>query len=264
MKPALLLVAGLSLWLALSGCLADSHAGSDRPSVSEVVGVAEAGSDVGDARPLVSYDGLMIRRRETVALRTGAAVDVRGFVRDLTRAAGDAAGVRLSVISPDVLDAAELERMSPAVVLSLPAGASPAQSRDAMRLALSTARRDGLRVRDHAVERVLVHDLRFTVPTAHAAQVARAITREGILSDALGPYTALRGARRLDLLYTGPLLSDRLLLSVRQGIARAASVGVRAVTVTPRSSSGHGVFLADEPTPPAATFGVSDGAHQHH
>jgi hypothetical protein len=231
--------------------------------VSEVVAVAKGGSDVGDARPQVSYDGLMIRRRETLALRTGAAVDVRGFVRDLTRASGGA-GVRLAVTSPDVLDAAQLERMTPAVVLSLPAGATPAQARDAMRLALSTARRDGLLVRDHAVERVLVHDLRFTVPTAHAVQVARAITREGILSDALGSYTAQRGARRLDLLYTGPLLSDRLLLTVRQGVARAARVGLGAVTVTPRCTTGSGVFLADEPAPPTPSSSVSSGGHEHH
>ena len=257
------LMAGLCVGLGLSACGTGAHTSGHHPSASEVVSIAEAGSDVGDGRPDVSYDGPLIRRRETLGLRIAAGAHVERLIRDLA-VAERRDGFVVTAVSPDVLDASQLERLTPALVWSLPSGTTGPQARRAMRVALTTARRDGVEVRNHAVGSVLVHDLRFTVGTSSAHAVSGSIAREGILADALGAYASGFGNHRLDILYTGPLLSDRLLLSVRQGIARAAHVGLAAVTITPRSATGGGVYLADEPPPPTPSFTVSGGTHEHH
>jgi len=110
---------------------------------------------------------------------------------------------------------------------------------------------------------VLVHDLRFTVRTARPAALSRAIAREGILSDALGTYTTALRIGKLDIFYTGPLLSDRLLHSVRAGIARRADIAPADVAVGPRTRTGPGVDMTEEPTPAPAEDSPSTSHHDH-
>ena len=104
-------------------------------------------------------------------------------------------------------------------------------------------------VQDYEVASVLVHDLRFTVRAADPPALAAAIAREGILTDALGSYSTSGRGGRLDITYTGPLLSDALVEVVRGGIARGEGVPPSSVTLAPRSTTGVGVTLADEPAP---------------
>ncbi len=262
MKAAVRLAAGLSLWLALSGCLASTGDPDHGASVSEVLRLAEAGSDVGNDRPQVSYDGLMVRRREVLVLRIEASGGQRWMSRHLAIVARRS-HLTVSTMSASVLDAADLERLAPTLVLSLPRRTTRAEGRTLMRLALKAAEGRGVDVRDHRVMSVLVHDLRFRIRSPHPAALSKAITSEGILSDALGSYTSRPGTRRLDILYTGPLLSDPLLQSVIRGMARPAHVPTRAVTVVPRSTTGSGVDLADVPAPPPAEFSVSPEQHDH-
>ena len=102
-------------------------------------------------------------------------------------------------------------------------------------------------MQDYLVAPVLVHDLRFTVKATDPPVMAAAIAREGILADALGDYSTSAGSGRLDITYTGPLLSDDLVEQVRRGIARGEGVQPSSVTVSPRSTTGVGVDMAKEP-----------------
>ena len=104
-------------------------------------------------------------------------------------------------------------------------------------------------MQDYEVASVLVHDLRFTIRASDPPGLASAIAREGILTDALGSYSTTGSAGRLDITYTGPLISDDLVEVVRGGIARGEGVPPSAVTLSPRSTTGVGVTLADEPAP---------------
>ena len=103
---------------------------------------------------------------------------------------------------------------------------------------------------------VLVHDLQFTVPASDPASLAEAIEREGILADALGNYTASLDGGTLAVGYTGPLLSDALVESVRAGMARDAGVEPGDVTLGPRSTSGEGVDLSREPAQDSGEAGA--------
>lgn len=94
-----------------------------------------------------------------------------------------------------------------------------------------------------------MHDLRFTARAADPFALAASLAREGILADALGSYSTSSSGDRLDITYTGPLLSDDLVEAVRRGIARGEGVQASSVTVAPRSTSGEGVDLAREPAP---------------
>jgi hypothetical protein len=89
-----------------------------------------------------------------------------------------------------------------------------------------------------------------------------AIAREGILADALDDYTTTLSVHRLDITYTGPLLSDELVESVRAGIARRAHVQPAAVAISPCSSTGVGVDMAKE-LPPAPVVIEESTAHRH-
>ena len=104
-------------------------------------------------------------------------------------------------------------------------------------------------MQDYLVAPVLVHDLRFTVRATNPSVMAAAIAREGILADALGDYSTSSGSGRLEITYTGPLLSDDLVELVRRGIARGEGVQPSSVTVSPRSTTGVGVDMAKEPLP---------------
>jgi len=238
-------------------------AGGHLSSTSRPSGVAVAaggGSDLGNDRPRVTYDGPMVRRRMAIAVRLPSSAEVTSARHDLALAAARR-HLALSTIPGGVLDPALLERLVPDLVVALPAGATRADAETLVALAFADRRRLPVATQDYAVAPVLVHELRFTVSTARPAALARAITREGILSDALGSYTTTLDGHALHIAYTGPLLSDHLIQSVRAGIARPAHVATRTVTVSPRSTTGVGVDMSKEPAPAPAAITSSPGHH---
>ncbi|MDX6359973.1 MAG: hypothetical protein QOH37_3027, partial [Nocardioidaceae bacterium] len=181
MKAVVRLAVGLALWPALTGCLGGGHAGPNESTsavVARVVGIAEAGSDVGNDRPLSSHDGRMVRRREVLALRIDATADLPAMDRRLTSAARRS-HLAVSPIASGVLAPTELDRLAPDLVVSLPPRTTPFEAEQLMRLTLRAARRSGVDVQGRLVASVLVHDLRLTLRTAHPAEVSRAIDREG-------------------------------------------------------------------------------------
>ncbi len=207
----------------------------------------ETGSDVGNGRPAVTHDGLMVRRRAVIAVHPAPEADL-GSVRLALDQAAARSGLQLFAISPNVLDPAVLDHLVPELIVALEPEASRA---DAERLA---ERAFGPEASYPGVEHVhvasvLVHDLRFTLASAVPGPLAESITAEGILSDALGTYdTSLEGGA-VAVSYTGPLLSDALVEAVREGMARSGGVTSSEVTVTPRSPTGEGVDLSKEPEP---------------
>ncbi|MEO6143675.1 MAG: hypothetical protein ABIP19_06815 [Dermatophilaceae bacterium] len=256
----------LLLASALSGCTAAGTATtttkttSSTSSPSEAVVAAEAGADVGNDRPHVTYDGLMVRRRVVIAIHPSPDADLILLRKEMDKAA-ERRHTTLSSISPTVLDATLLERLSPELTLALPAGETLADARELIDPASSEGRLFP-EVEEFNVASVLVHDLQFTVDSARPAVLAKAIAREGILSDALGNYTTNVSIGQLDIAYTGPLLSDELVESVRVGIARRAGAQPAAVAVAPRSTTGVGVDIANEPAPAVLVEEVPK-AHRH-
>ena len=252
------------LAFTLSGCTVPSAATTGAPtskSTSQQSGglaVAEAGSDVGNNRPHVTYDGLMVRRRVVIAIRPTAGADLASLSNELDIAAARR-HTSLSTISVSVLDPALLERLSPQLAVALPAEET---LDDARKLIDPTPATRFPEVAQWEVAPVLVHDLRFTAHSANPARLAGDIAREGILSDALGNYATTLGRNELVITYTGPLLSDDLVTSVRGGIARRAGLETAGVTVSPRSDTGVGVDMAKEPAPASAVAAVST-AHHH-
>jgi hypothetical protein len=260
MRLAVRVAVVLMLWPALSGCAAGAPTAPEgqRP---RVLALAEARSDVGNDRPQVTYDGRMVRRRVVLAVHLDRPADVPALRRHLEHTAARHL-TSLSPISASVLDPIPLEVLAPDLVLAFPTDAAVADGRRLMELVLRDRPWGGV-VQAYDVVPVLVHDLRFTVSTARPAQLAGELAREGILSDALGRYTTVSRPERLDVLYTGPLLSDGLVRSVRAGIARRASVAPAAVSVAPRSRSGVGVDMAEEPTPTPLEEPSPSTGHDH-
>ena len=244
----------------LTGCAASapSAPGAQRP---RALAVAEARSDVGNDRPQVSFDGLMVRRRVVLAIRI-APGQVAAVGRHLDRVARRS-HTSMSPISASVLDPVPLEQLAPDLVVALPLNATLEDGQRLIDRALHPAHWNKT-VQAYDVLSVLVHDLRFTVSTAHPAALARAIAREGILSDALGDYTTVLGTRKLAILYTGPLLSNHLFRTVQAGIARRAHVGLIKVSIAPRTLAGAGVDLTQEPTPAPVEDSPSAGHHHDH
>ena len=150
----------------------------------------------------------MVRRRVVIALRPAPDTDV-AVVRGALEQAAARSHVVLVAVSPDVLDAATLEELSPELVLALPPGRTVADAA-AVVAAGSAGGRALPGVEGSRVATVLVHDLRFEVTSSDPQRLSRSIAREGILSDALGSYTSVPGQGRLAITYTGPLLSDEL------------------------------------------------------
>ncbi|MBG6059383.1 hypothetical protein RCH16_002658 [Cryobacterium sp. MP_M5] len=252
------------LAFALSGCTAVAPGPGQTGGAAGVTAAlsAEAVSDVGNARPAVSYDGLMVRRRVVVAIHPNDGADLVALRRELNRAAARE-HLFLADVSPDVLDAVVLEHLVPEVIVALPDGATLS---DAGRLIDPAGYPGGAfpGASHFHVDSVLVHELRFSIRSKDPAGLADAIDREGILSDALGNYESTARTGRLDLEYTGPLLGDALVESVRAAIARAAHAHPGAVTVGPRSESGTGVDMAAEPAPAAPGEDVPAGdGHEH-
>ncbi|MGN7253379.1 MULTISPECIES: hypothetical protein [unclassified Arthrobacter] len=256
MKNPLLMISGVVLALGLAGCTGVVQAGPVAPPVpavassaagqaDTVLAQAEEGQDLGNGRPVVSYDGLMVRRRVVIAVHAGLDGDVAGIRKRLDAAAA-ARGTVLTSISPDVLEPEVLQRVVPEVIVALPATATPDDGRAIVHAATEQGMKQ-LGVNNFYVLPVLVHDLRFSVATADPAAVSAAVDREGILSDALGNYDTIAKDGQLSISYMGPLLGDDIVESVRDGISRQAHTPAESVSVEPRSVSGTGVDMAVEP-----------------
>lgn len=225
-----------------------------------VLAQAEEGQDLGNGRPVVSYDGLMVRRRVVIAVHAGPGADTAAIRKRLGAAAG-AQQVSLSAVSPDVLEPDVLQQMVPAVTLALPGTATADDGRTIVKAATEEDT-GNLGVQDFYVLPVLMHDLRFSVAAADPAAVSAAVDREGIASDALGNYDTTTRNGRLIISYTGPLLGDETVESVREGISRQAHVPAADVTVTPRSATGTGVDMDTEPPwDPEQLIPAPDHAH---
>ena len=211
----------------------------------------------------MSHDGLMVRRRAVIAVHPAPDAGT-GKPRARLEQTAAAGGLVLSDIPPDVLEPAILEHLSPELILALPAGSN---REDAEKLAEKAFGPEGSYpgVEHVHVTSVLVHDLQFSVAAADPAALADSIAEEGILSDALGNYGTSLDAGAVTVSYTGPLLSDVLVESVRNGMARGAGVDAATVTLAPRSATGEGVEMSLEPEPapePEATPEDS-GTHSH-
>ncbi|TFD14355.1 hypothetical protein E3T35_02880 [Cryobacterium sp. TMT1-2-2] len=254
------MVTAVLIAFALSGCTAVATPPTTTPVSAGLIGSAETGTDAGNDRPTVTYDGLMVRRRVVIAIHSTPDADLAALRIVLDNASNESQ-INLSDISPDVLDPASLEHLVPELIVALPMGGTVAEAGELVNRAYF---QDPVvsGVDHYHVAEVLVHDLRFAVRATSPAALEESIAREGILSDALGNYTTTLRAGELDVTYTGPLLSDELIKSVQNGIARAAHTKLEAVTVSPRSTAGVGVDMANEPAPaPAATEAASDHNH---
>ena len=235
----------------LAGCT--SAAPGPHPTLPPAVSLTGSESDLGNDRPPVSYDGLMVRRRIVVAVHPGPDADLGKLRAALVSAAGGL-GLAISPISPDVLGASVLEHTVPELIVALPEDATIDVGGKLVDLAFGHDQ--GFPGLEHVhVEKVLVHDLRFTVRSSAAGDLGEAIAVEGILADALGNYDALAGDDVLELSYTGPLLSDKTVEAVRAGVARAAGNTADDVKVAPRSGTGTGVEMDMEPAEAAAARG---------
>ena len=256
MKAAAAAVSVVLASSLLTGCTAGAPPGSS-PSASSGA-VLASGSDLGNGRPQVSYDGLMVRRRIAVAIHPAPDADMDKLRTTLVSAAGSL-GLAVSPISPDVLGASVLEHTVPELIVALPGDATIADGGELIDLAFGQDQSfPGL---DHVhVAQVLVHDVRFTINSANPGGVAEAIALEGILADALGNYETRMGDGELELAYTGPLLSDKTVEAVRRGVSRAAGSSADAVTVAPRSETGTGVDMALEPAEAAV---AGEPVHGH-
>ena len=256
------------LVLALSACTGGTPSPAPpSPSAGSVPSAApvslETGTDVGNGRPAVSNDGLMVRRRAVIAVHPAEGAEP-GAPRARLEQTAAASGIVLSDIPPDVLEPAILEHLAPQLILVLPAGST---RDDAERLAESAFGPEGTYpgVEHVHVTSVLVHDLQFSVATADPAALASSVAEEGILSDALGNYGTSLDNGALKVTYTGPLLSDLLVESVRIGMARGAGVEPADVTLAPRSATGEGVdmSLEPEPAPVPEPTAEDSGTHSH-
>jgi hypothetical protein len=201
---------------------------------------------VGNGRPDVSFDGLMVRRRVVIAVESANDADLAGLRTDLETAAA-ATGSSLAPISPDVLEPALLLRMVPELILALPATATVDQGRAMVNKAIEGKATATAGVENFYVLPVLVHDLRFSATTGDPAALSAAVDEEGIVSDALGNYETTVDGQQISIAYTGPLLGDEIIESVRAGIARQANTPASAIDVGPRATTGSGVDLASEP-----------------
>jgi hypothetical protein len=253
MKRVLLLAPAVLLSLTLGGCTGgpaappvSPGAANESASATTVGALSEEGHDVGNSRPVVSFDGLMVRRRVVIAVESALDADLAGVRGDLDKAAA-AEGSTLENISPDVLEPALLQKMVPELVVALPATATINQGRAIVTKATQEAGEAKPGVENFYVLPVLVHDLRFTADTDDPAALSAAVDLEGIVSDALGNYVTTVEDGRLNIDYTGPLLGDETIESVRAGIARQAHTAVSAASIGPRSSAGEGVDMATEP-----------------
>jgi hypothetical protein len=226
---------------------AASAAASSAGAGDAVLSQVEEGQDLGNGRPEVSNDGLMVRRRVVIAVHSDTNADLETVREKLDAAAGDRS-MALEPISPTVLEPAVLQHVMPELIVALPASSNLDDGR-AVADAVHERAEEGtqaLAAEHFHVLPVLVHDLAFTIATPTPAALSAAVDREGILSDALGNYGTTVDGGLVTFSYTGPLLGDATVESVRAGIARQAHVAASAVAVGPRSLTGTGVDMAAE------------------
>jgi hypothetical protein len=225
---------------------ASAAAGSgDAASEDAALAHAEQGQDLGNGRPEVTYDGLMVRRRVVIAVHSQPDADLEGVRAKLDAAAAEG-NIALEAVSPTVLEPSTLQHLMPELIVAVPASGTLDDARAVVNLTAGEATQK-LGAEHFHVLPVLVHDLQFSVETASPAALAAAVDKEGILSDALGNYGTTVGGSQATFSYTGPLLGDGTVESVRAGIARQAHVAASAVAVGPRSPTGTGVDMAAEP-----------------
>jgi hypothetical protein len=93
-----------------------------------VVSVDDGGSDLGNDRPLVTNDGLMVRRRVAIAIYSTPGANLASLRKELDTAA-TRGYTGLSSIAPGVLPPALFEPDSPAMTLVLPPGDGLAEAR---------------------------------------------------------------------------------------------------------------------------------------
>lgn len=208
----------------------------------------EEGQDLGNVRPQVSYDGLMVRRRVVIAVHSDINADLEGVRKKLEAAAANRK-ITFDAISPTVLEPAVLQHVMPELIVALPASATLDDGRDLVDQAMGEGAEgtETVTAEHFHVLPVLVHDLLFTIRTADPSALSAAVDREGILSDAMGNYATSAGSGQVTFSYTGPLLGDATVESVRAGIGRQAHMAATAVAVGPRSRTGTGVDMATEP-----------------
>ncbi|MDQ0673889.1 hypothetical protein QFZ36_001450 [Pseudarthrobacter siccitolerans] len=261
MKGSVLAVSVVLVSSLLTGCTAGAPPGPHPSGPLDVSPTSVSGSDLGNGRPQVSFDGLMVRRRIVVALHPAPDSDLEKLRTALSSAA-DSLGVALSRMSPDVLGAGLLQHTVPEIIVALPGDATIDDGGELVNLAFGPDLSfPGL---DHVhVAQVLVHDLRFTVSSADPGALSEAIALEGILSDALGNYDTDAGDGELELSYTGPLLSDKTIEAVRIGIASGAGSAPEDVKVSARLDTGTGVDMEKEPAEAAAAAFDRNPVHGH-
>lgn len=232
---------------ASSGAAASAAAASGAGGHAALAPVEE-GQDLGNGRPQVSYDGLMVRRRVVIAVHSDINADLEGVRKKLEAAAANRK-ITFDAISPTVLEPAVLQHVMPELIVALP----PSATLDDGRALVDQAMGEGaegtetVTAEHFHVLPVLVHDLLFTIRTADPNALSAAVDKEGILSDAMGNYATSAGSGQVTFSYTGPLLGDATVESVRAGIARQAHKAATAVAVGPRSRTGTGVDMATEP-----------------
>lgn len=265
MRPAPLAISTAVLALALAGCTGtqDGSAGHPTHSTPVVAGPShsvEEGQDLGNGRPAVHYDGLMVRRRVVIAVHSGMEADLEGIRAKLDNAATPQ-GLALDTIPPTVLEPAVLEHVMPELTVVLPPGAT-LENAEAVADQASADGAAALGAEHFHVQQVLVHDLQFDISTAGTDGLSAEVDREGILSDYLGNYQTASRDGHLSFNYTGPLLSDDTVEDVRQAIARPAHTAAQSISVGPRSTAGAGVDMDQEP-PWAPEVLEATGNHVH-
>ncbi len=258
-KAVVGLVVGV-LVLALCACTTAVPLVPGPPAARPAALAAEVPSEIGNDHPQISFVGSIVRRRVVVVIHSQEGADLAAIRLGLEKVA-ISQQLALSDISPVVLDPALLEHLVRPVIVSLPEGSTFLDAK-----ALTDPKHyptGGLPGAEHVhIVRVQVHDLTFSVHSTDSKALAEAIAREGILADALGNYGAVAAAGVLTIGYTGPLLHDDLIESIRAAIGRQAGVEAAAVTLAPRSSAGSWVDMLTEPAPlPENTGAVRPHRH---
>lgn len=233
------IVSAVLLSFGVSACTAET------PSVDTSAAAPATpadGSDIGNGRPVVTFDGQLVRRRVVLAL-TGADASPAAVRPALERAASRF-GMDLTDLPATVLDPGQLDESFPVLTVALPEGRTDTDGRALLGGTVETAALPADSVR---LATVLVHDLAFRVTTEDPETVGRSVDAEGILSDVLGAYELEPGEEELAVGYTGPLLSDDSIDAVRVGMGRAAGTDPSDVEVLPRTTTGEGVRLSEVP-----------------
>ena len=124
----------------------------------------QAGTDVGNDRPQVTYDGLMVRRRVVIAIHpTPAPTSPRCASSSTSRRP---AGTRACPPSPQRARPGDSRAPGPGPGRGPPRRRDPCGRREADRSAFAGMAGIVNRVQEYDVASVLVHDLRFSVATA--------------------------------------------------------------------------------------------------